>query len=143
KLMTPHFDWMKHRHLLLGILVSFLVVSAGIIAHQGNELLGMEFRGGTKVTLQLKETEPGKRLTLTRARVQETLKKAAEGTADPVLKGLQAAEIVVVNPEADGVTSSQFSFKTVQTDAKAVQAALIRAFGDVVDAQPQLTFEGA
>ncbi len=86
RLMTPHFDWMKHRHLLLGVLVAFLLASAGIIVQRGSELMGMEFRGGTKVTIQLKETEPGKRLTASRAQIQDTLKKAAEASNDPVLK---------------------------------------------------------
>ncbi len=136
-------DWMRLRYVFMSVSLVLTGASVVFMFYQGSDMLDNEFLGGTKVTLQLKETAPGKRITMTRADVEKTLKTAAEASDDPVLKNLQTSVILVVNPEADGVTSSVFAIKTVLTDAKAVQAALIHAFANVVDAQPRLSFDRA
>ena len=44
---------------------------------------------------------------------------------------------------SDGVTSSTFEFKTLLTDARTVQTAVVGCLADVIDAQPAVHFAGA
>ena len=147
RLMTPHVDWMKHRHVLLGLLVLFLAGSAVIVVQRGSDLLGMEFRGGTAVTLSFKQ-KPGtgekvEFLTLDRAEVEKRVKAvAAAAPASSPLRRLDEAQIIAVNPEQNQVTSHIFTIKSRITDPNAVQQALSTAFADMLAQRQALTFEG-
>ncbi|MBY0307305.1 MAG: protein translocase subunit SecD [Phycisphaerales bacterium] len=148
RLMHPNVDWMKHHWTHLGLLVVFLMGAGGVAWHQGSKLLGTEFRGGTAVTLTLKQsTDPGGRtsqLKLTREEVKSRVRQIAErAPIDSPLHGLSDAQIIAVNPEADNVTSSTFTVKTRLTDPQLVQSTIASAFGDVIESRPQLRFNAA
>ncbi|MFT3685076.1 MAG: protein translocase subunit SecD [Phycisphaerales bacterium] len=148
KLMHPNVDWMKHHWTHLGILIVFLVGAGGVAWHQGAKLLGTEFRGGTAVTLTLKQTGEanGKptQLKLTRAEVTKRVRDIADkAPAESPLHGLSDAQIIAVNPEADNVTSSTFTVKTRLTDPQLVQSTIAANFADVIESRPQLTFTGS
>jgi SecD/SecF fusion protein len=61
---------------------------------------------------------------------------------DALLADLTNAEVVAVNPRADGITSERFQVKTSISDADLVQTEIVSVFDDVVDSQPALSFTG-
>ncbi|MEK6700819.1 MAG: protein translocase subunit SecD [Planctomycetota bacterium] len=148
RLLSPHVNWMKHRWGFLSTLVIFLGAMGYVTWHQGVDLLGMEFRSGTAVTLTFKQT-PGPdgklvQMKATRAEVDKRIKaiEAAAPEGSP-LKQLREARILAVNPDSDMVTSSTFTIKSRVTDPDAVQNAIVVAFRDMVESQPPLHYKGS
>lgn len=143
--LSPHVNWMGHRWTHLTILVVFLAASGAIAFHQGSDLLGMEFRGGTAVTLVFKQT-PGPegapvQTKMTRAEVEKRVKDvAASAPKDSDLKKLENALVVAVNPDSDAVTSGTFTIRSLITDPKLVEESLVRAFQDKLDVRASLRF---
>lgn len=150
RLLSPHVDWMKHRWTFLGALAVLLAASAVVIYMRGADLLGMEFRGGTAVTLVFKQTPgPDGRLVQTklkRAEVEQRIKAmAGAAPAGSPLRMLEEkkAQVIAVNPDADNVTSSTFTIKSLITDATTIQSGLSLAFADVLDTRPPSKFTGS
>jgi SecD/SecF fusion protein len=148
KIMSPHVDWMRHRYTMMGALVVFLIASGWIAVTRGEDLLGMEFRSGTAVTLTFKHT-PGPSGTETktvmkRPDVEDKIKKIAAGrkATDPLSK-LESAQIIAVNPDTDNVTSDTFTIKSVVTDEKALQREIVAAFQNELGTRQALTFTGS
>lgn len=144
RLMTPHIDWMKYRHVLLGALIVFLAASAVVIYIRGSRMLGTEFRGGAEVELQFKKDAAGNELTLTREEVASRLKEIAHGAPanDPV-RVLEQAEVLPVNPREGGVTSDRFRIRTGPADEKIILDAIANRFQDVIEGSGGLDFSGA
>ncbi|CAG0983284.1 Protein translocase subunit SecD [Phycisphaerales bacterium] len=145
RLMTPHVDWMKYRHVLLGALVIFLAASGVVIVQRGSRMLGTEFRGGSEVEFQFKkDPTTGNDLTLKREEVHERLKEIAESAPanDPV-SVLAQAEVLPVNPRSDGVTSNRFRIRTGPADEKIILDAIANRFQDVIEGSGGLAFGGA
>lgn len=144
KLFDLHIDWMRLRGFFY--VLSFFFVGLGLlfIVVEGRNLLASEFRGGTSVTIVTK-SEAGQSLTLTRAQVADRVKKIADDAPEgsPLKEGFSTAEIAVVNPREDGVTSDTFTIKTLLTSAEVVQGAIVNAFGDVLDVRIPVTFTGS
>lgn len=143
KLFDLHIDWMRLRGFFY--VLSFCFVGLGIffIVVEGRNLLAAEFRGGTSVTIVTK-SEGGQSVTLTRAQVAERIKAIADAApSDAPLKQFSTAEIAVVNPQSDGVTSNTFTIKTLLTSAELVQTAVATAFADVLDVRVPISFTGA
>jgi SecD/SecF fusion protein len=143
KLFDLHIDWMRLRGIFYAF--SFFFVGLGLlfIVVEGRSLLASEFRGGTSVTIVTK-SEGGTQLTLTRDEVSKRIKKIADDApADAPLKQFATAEIAVVNPQGDGVTSSTFTIKTLLTNAEVVQTAVVGAFSDVLDVRVPVSFAGS
>lgn len=155
RILTPKIDFVALRPLFL--VISAVLVGTGfyMIYQQRGELLGTEFRGGTEVTLQLREDVPP----LTRAEAQERVsgvvtraqERLAQNPADEiarVLAQLVNASVVVVNPEADGITSRMFKISTTiaedpssdVSEERIFGDAMTNAFVDVLDAPPALSF---
>jgi SecD/SecF fusion protein len=150
--LTPRIDWLKYRYVFFGISAVYVGLGLGMIFFvQGKRMLDNQFLGGTKVTLQLRtDGTTGQPLTLTRAQVDERISKVvAADTTSAVLRPLRNAEIIPLNPERDGVTSSRFDIKVGPTpadvipDPEAIPSALKVAFEDVMDIRPELTFVGS
>jgi len=140
---TFNVDWMKYRYLFLSVSLFLTIGSIGLVAYQGSEMFGSEFRGGTKVTIRLGSDRTGKSNKMTRAEIAKLIDDAAGAApGDQTLQTLKSADIVVINPDLNDQTrSSEFSIKTSDTRAKEVQSSLVHALGDVIDAQPQLAFK--
>ena len=143
--LEPSFDWLRIRKLCIVISAAFVGLGILMIIRQGSTMLDNEFRGGTAVTMVLADDESGERVTLERAevlrRVIEIAEAAPEGSP---LRDLSTAEVLPVNPESDGVTSSTFRIKTLSTGAEAqslLSAALQESFEDVLPTKPPLDFE--
>jgi SecD/SecF fusion protein len=145
RMLTLRVDWMRFRYLFMGFSLVLSVLCVAMIFVQGGDMLDSQFRGGTKVTVQLKETAPGKRLLKSREDVQDLVKEAAaKDASDSALQAMQYAAVVLKNPdEANPSLSSEFQFKTTIADAESVQKAIIKSLGPLLDAQPELKFTGS
>jgi len=145
RLFDLKVDWMRYRWAFASVSIFLTIGCLGIIIARGSASLDNEFRGGTKVTLQLRENN-GERMKLTRAEVEnriEAIATNAERSTDPlnrVLGDLKPVQVAVINPDSDGITSSTFSIKTTITNGEIVQDAIAAAFNDVVETQPALKF---
>jgi SecD/SecF fusion protein len=136
RLLEPKIDWMKYRFVFIVVSLCYVGLGIGMIVYQGPLMLDNEFRGGTAATMVFKSP-------MTRPAVQERVNAiAAAAPAGTTLESLRTAEVLAVDPEADGVTSQTFRVKTVITDRDAVSAALQEAFADVLPTKPPLTFAG-
>ncbi len=145
RVLTPKINWIRLRYVFAAISAVYVLMGLGLVIKQGSHMLDNEFLGGTQVTLQFK-AKPGseERMTLTRPEVVERVK--AIGDAAPEgdeLRALRFAEVLPINPAADGITSDQFDIKTVATNAPAVTEAVVAQFADFLDAKPRLSFAGA
>ncbi|MBM4108832.1 MAG: protein translocase subunit SecD [Phycisphaerae bacterium] len=142
--LTPNVNWIKYRFVFFGISAAYVLLGLGMVVFKGEEMLSIEFRGGTQVTLQFREGERGQPLTMTRRRVEERV--MAIGNAAPAnsqLRELRTPEVITMDPAADGVTSDRFIVNTIATDSRGVQAAVVDAFADVLDVRQPLVFAGS
>jgi len=139
RVLSPNVNWLNMRVLFYPLSVVLLTIGVGLVYSQGSEMLDTEFRAGTAITFDLAEGE-----TMTRQQVEEIINPIGEGLAagDP-LTDMLGADVIVVDPESDGVTSSRFQIKTVITDQRLVSDAIIEAMGDSLDLQPALDFVGS
>jgi len=143
KLLTPNINWLKLRPAFW--VFSTLVVGLGftMIFVQRGEMLDTEFRGGTAITVQLRDEAPGQPLTRTRQDVQDRIRDitgdAPAGTQEGALR---LSEVLPINPQADGVTASRFQVKTTATDQTLVRSLVISALQEWIDERPGLQFAG-
>lgn len=130
---NPHIDWMKYRYLMLGISGVFVILSLTAIFREGASLFDNDFRGGTKITVQLKNGPDGTPMLMSRADAQARAEKAE----------LTVPKVLAINPSKDDSTkASRFAVKTTDKDSASVQQKVLAAFRDVVDVQPSLKFTG-
>ncbi len=130
---NPHIDWMKYRYLMLGVSGLFVVLSFVAVYSEGAALFDNDFRGGTKITVQLKDGPDGKPLLMTRADAQTRAES----------QGITAPKVLAINPsKEDSAKSSRFAIKTTDKDSASVQQKVLNAFSDVVDVQPAIKFKG-
>ncbi len=143
RLLSPKIEWMRFRYVFYTVTATLTIGGIALIATQGSDMFGSEFRGGTKVTIQLAANPDGTRKVMTRAEVEKTLEAAADTEPqNETLQTLRSADIVVVNPDpADQTRSSYFTIKTTDTRAKEVQQEVVSALRGIIDAQPALAFK--
>ncbi len=145
RILHPNINWMRYRipFVIFSITLTGLCILA--IFSRGKELLDNEFRGGTKVTIQLaKDKASGKPILRTRAEMQEKLKSTVEklaATADLASLKQMEPTVVMLNPEGD--VSNRFVIKTTMTDTKAVNAAVSEAFRQDMDQTVAIKFDRA
>ncbi|MBO6513638.1 MAG: protein translocase subunit SecD [Phycisphaerales bacterium] len=145
RLLKPNINWMGLRWVCLVISVCYVGLGISMIIFQGEKMLDTEFRGGTQVTMNLKHSDPNDstsdRITSTRAEIEERVKSLGEEVGeDSSIRALRSAEIIPVDPQADGITSDKFIVKTFATDRQAVGNAISAEFQDMLDAPPALNF---
>lgn len=138
--MTLNVDWMRLRPVFYAVFAALIGLGFVMIGTRGSKMLDTEFVGGTEIAIKLRDGD-GVPIKLKRQDVADRVLNAA--AESPVLGELRTAEVIVVAPEADGVTSDTFRIKSLVTDARAMQEAIGRAFEGYLGTQPQLTFTGA
>jgi SecD/SecF fusion protein len=148
--LSPNVDWLRIRHFFYGFSIIATTLSFSSIFFQGEQLFGLEFRGGTAIQFTLKEqTKPDgtkETLTATRADIKgrlDAIAAEADKANNAVLKPLVSAEVVPVNPRADGVTSDRFTVRTSITDEEALRNAVVPKFSDIVESRAALVFAGS
>ncbi len=147
RLLTPNINWMALRPLFIVISIVGVGLGISLISIQGKKMLDVVFLGGVQFEFVLQEDDSGERMTMTRSEVQDRVRAEAEsgeGLSDEIREGLTTASVLPINPDADGVTSTQFQIRTaIDEDLEDdFEAALVEAFGDVVESQPALRYEG-
>ncbi len=142
RLLRPNFDWMKFRYVFLTISICYVMLGVVMVVWQGEKMLDNEFRGGTSVTISFKDDDSGTPMTMTRAAVQDRVREIAAQAEDvSQLKMLSTADVLPVDPESDGITSSKFRIKTVAQDQSAVVGAITSSFSDLLDQEAALEFD--
>ncbi|MFM9994577.1 MAG: protein translocase subunit SecD [Phycisphaerales bacterium] len=138
--LTLNVDWLRLRPVLFGVFALLVALGVGMIVVRGSSMLDTEFVGGTEIAIKLRDAG-GAPMYVKR---QDVADKVAQAAGDnPVLRELRTAEVIVVKPRSDGVTSDTFRIKSLVTDARAMQEAIGRAFEGQLGTQPQLTFDRA
>lgn len=142
-LLTPKIDWIRLRWVFT--VVSLVLVTVGIFMAiaRGPAMLDTEFRGGTRIELTFKKDASGKPLTLSRQDVEDRIRRVASAAqpGDDV-RNLADAEILPINPEANGVTSDRFRIQTFEVDERTALNAVNAAFADVLQTRQRITFNG-
>lgn len=149
---TLNVKWMNYRGVFYGVFAVLTGVAIFMVATRGSKMLDTEFLGGTEVVVQLKRDAAGEPLLLTRSEVSERLNKEASelggSVPESVRQGLRTADIVVVDPRPDGVTSDSFKIRVQnagefeETSTADLATAIQAAFEDVIDAPASLSFKG-
>ena len=142
RILEPRINWVGLRHVFFAISIAAVAGSVILVYTERDRMLDTEFVGGTQVVLRFGENASGQSKTLTRQDVSDRiLGLAREATPGTQLALLEQADIVPLDPAADGVTSDTFQIKTLATNASEVQDALARAFADVLDVRPSIAFD--
>ena len=144
RLLEPKIDWLRLRGVFIVISLCYVGLGVGMVITQRGELLDTEFRGGTAITMRLKMDESGQRVTMTRPEVAERITKLAEDASETdETKLLATAEVLPIDPEDDGITSSTFRIKTLATNAETIAGLINAEFADVLPSKPRLSFAGS
>ncbi|MFN7375407.1 MAG: protein translocase subunit SecD [bacterium] len=139
----PKIDWMKYRPYMLGLSALLVISSVVVVAKRGIDVFDNDFRGGTKVTVQLKADSTGKPTLMHLDEARERFRNTTKGADFSSVPDLAAAEVLAINPDPDNrAKSSRFTIKTVEQNTKLVQEAVLLAFKDVLDEQPPVKFAG-
>ncbi len=142
RVLEPKINWIGLRPVFLTLSAIVMIVSLGLVYVRGSDTFDTEFRGGTQVTLELKRSGPGgARMEMTRHEVEGRLRAIKPAPGEVQLGMVQEAEVLPINPKNDGVTSSTFRLKSTAQDSNIMLSAVRAAFVDVIDSEPELTFE--
>ena len=136
--LEPRIKWLSLRPVFITVSLIYVAVGIGMIVFQGEEMLDNEFRGGTQITVQLKEDESGQRLTKERAEIEDLVHAQGEDVEDERLLALRNAEVVAVDPEAGGTVSDRFTIKTTLTDLALVEDNVLGALGQFIESLPPI-----
>lgn len=148
--LTPTLNWLRLTPAWFA--GSALAIALGLyaVSRDGRDLLDNEFRGGVIATVQLASVDPdgdgplpAAPRTATRREIQDRLfAEVADAQPGTPEFDLKSAEVIPVNPEADGVTSSHFQIKTVALDQQLVSTTIGRALSDIIAFQSPIRFAG-
>ena len=149
RVLSPNVNWLKLRPIFLVISTAYVGLGLFMIYHQRGDMLDTEFRGGTAITVQLKTEdpdgagpEPATQLMRTRQDIVDLIHPIGENAkpGSPLIP-LRNAEVIPINPQADGVTSDQFTIRTTATEQRPVVDSIVRAMAGLIDTRPPLRFD--
>jgi SecD/SecF fusion protein len=131
----PNIDWIGRRKTFF--LASALIcgVSLLLLAVRGVDMLDIEFRSGTQVTLNLRSGEA-----MEIGDFRDRLKKAADAAGLTELAP-PAANVQSMGKNSAGVPTA-FKISTLDADADRVGEAIRKGFADVLDVKLPLSFAG-
>lgn len=140
KALNPNINWIGLRWISVFVSIFFVGLGIVMVATQGSKMLDTEFRGGTQITLTFKHdpNNPDQRLTMQRPEVEQIVHELGE-TSDAI-QPLRNAEILPINPQADGITANTFTIKTTSPNRDQLGPAIVGAFRDKLDVPPPLDF---
>lgn len=138
RMLRPNIDWMGKRYVFLGASGLFILIGVSLFVwkFQADEVLDIEFAGGTTVQFNLKEPMAA-----------EDVRDLIDEKSHANKGNLDAPNVQSVgDPEklADGRTSFRtYEVVTVTTDPNKVRQALGEALHDKLDIAQAATFDGA
>lgn len=141
--LNPNINWIGLRWITIFISIFFVGLGITMVVTQGSKMLDTEFRGGTQITLAFKHdpNDPEKRLSMQRADVEQIVHDLGEN--NQAIQALRNAEVLPINPEADGITASTFTIKTTSPNRDQLGPVIVGAFSDKLDVPPPLNFQDA
>jgi len=143
RLLEPSIDWMKFQYVF--IVISTIAVGTGLFlaATRGDRILDNEFLGGTQVTLRFADETTGEPIYLDRSTVEDRVHAIGETAEEGNdLQELRQADVLVLSPQPDGITSDTFLVKTTATNEQVVLNSLQTEFDPELASPPPLTFTG-
>jgi SecD/SecF fusion protein len=161
RLLMPKVDWVGLRPVFLGVSAVLAVISLGLVASRGGDMLETEFRGGVSLGLTTRPATAGEaadaasgRLVLSRPEVERRVRAIgdAAGEGNPILWELRNANVLTVGDagaEADSPSfqirvgnpaGGEFDESRVTRD---IVEAVVREFAPQLDVQLPLEFDGA
>jgi SecD/SecF fusion protein len=87
---SPRFDFLRYRHVGLGISLVILIIGAVAVAQKGGTLLGVDFKGGDAVTLTYQQSVPVSDLRATLAQ---------NGLKDVILQPSNLSQAILLQTE--------------------------------------------
>jgi SecD/SecF fusion protein len=141
RILTPKINWLKLRYAFWSMSAVYILLGVGMVFWQGREMLDIDFRGGTQITVELRQD--GQPHLMERRAVEERVQAAgAAYTRGQDLAHLRTATVLPINPREDGVTSDTFTIRTLAQQQQMVTSTVLTALRDVVEAEPALRFDG-
>ncbi|MEE9211239.1 MAG: protein translocase subunit SecD [Phycisphaeraceae bacterium] len=139
RLLTPNFNWIGKRYAFYLVSATLIVAGVLMVYERGQDMLDIEFRGGTQVAFDLAE---GKTLSL--RQVRDRLTQVAQKTGLADLAGDKVTVVTVGQTQTQGrdVFAAGFSVATLSQDASKVSEAIKTAFDDVLDVRRPIHFAG-
>jgi SecD/SecF fusion protein len=141
RILTPNINWLKLRYIFWSMSAVYIALGLGMVVFQNREMLDIDFRGGTQMTVEL--SQDGERQIRTRREIEERIQAVgAEAARGHDLAYLRTATILPLNPQADGVSSDTFVIRTLAENQQLVTSSVLTALSDIVEAQPALMLRG-
>jgi SecD/SecF fusion protein len=141
RILTPNINWLKLRYAFWSMSAVYILLGLGMVVFQGREMLDIDFRGGTQLTVEL--SRDGERVLMSRREIEQRVQAiGAEAPRGHDLAYMRTATILPLNPREDGVTSDTFVIRTLAQNQQLVTSNILTALSDVVEAQPALLFRG-
>ncbi len=157
KVLRPHFDWLRIRHVLWTGAAAVGAVCLVLTWGAGRELLETEFRGGVTMTLMTRKAttreaaSPSGRLYLQREEVEQRIHKLGDDSTDPVIRELRNANVLTVGEATPDGHATGFQVRVAnpatltsnQTVTEPLVQAVAGSFLDSLDVAKPVRFAGA
>jgi SecD/SecF fusion protein len=161
RLLMPKVDWVGKRPAFLGLAAVLAVVSLGLVASRGGDMLETEFRGGVSMGLTTRMATAGEpsdpesgRLMLVRPEVERRVRALGEaaGAGNPILWELRNANVLTVGDAGAEADSASFQIRVGNPSSgefeesrvtREVVEAVVREFAPQLDVQLPLEFDGS
>ncbi len=164
KLLSPQVNWLSLRKIFFTLSLSLMIAGVGMVLYRGEDLLDIEFRAGTQVSVILKDEqmlerqEAEDRIDAIGEFAQQIANGQTSSQADPDLfedvqdlveafpdsdLSLLMEANIVTEGDGEGTRSNGFSIASLITDDRAISAAVTRAFDEYLEARPPIAFTGS
>lgn len=142
RILTPNIHWLRLRYGFWVLSLGYIGLGVGMVFWQGREMLDIDFRGGTQLTVELRQD--GQPAFMERRAVEQLVQGAvpADLPRGHDLSHLRTATVLPLNPREDGVTSDTFVIRTLSQNFQQVTATVLTALEGLVEAEPALQFRG-
>jgi SecD/SecF fusion protein len=136
---VSNIDWISKRYFFWGVSAVITVAGLWAFVARGEDKYDIEFRGGTQVTFQLKQSPDGHYLT------QDEVRRRIESLATlPGLSDLASARVYGVGKPEEHRFEMQTTVSNPQGQAGYVEKTLLdplaQKFSDVLETTPRVTF---
>ena len=136
---TPNVNWMAKRHLFWCVSVVLMATGIASLVWQGKDVWGIEFSGGTKATITLKQDAALDGQEPDDALIGARFKQSAAGAGFEKLA--TTARVETVYEDDPTQPSRTYQITTSETDLTRVREVLRKAFGKVLDTRTKCEFD--
>lgn len=138
RVLSPRINWLRLRWLFIWVSLAAMATGVAMVALRGEKMLDIEFKAGTRIVMETKEG-----VVLTRPEVERRVHAIPSQPGSPeVITLLRTANVDVINPEEDGITSNRFQVDAEVSDQQAMAAALAREFATELEVRQPVSAAG-